>query len=147
MNNHCIVNRTNTLYFCAVCIGFVIDISVSLTVRWFFSVSLPWAMVPGFLTGSLVNYVLFEFVVFKGRAPHFSIKRLAQTAGSASLAIAVRAIILVLLGYITLSGLIFDAAKLGVASCVSFLVQYLMVSWIFAANSSERRENHIGDLE
>lgn len=120
-------------YFAAVLVALVVDLSVAMALRTLLGAPLVAAAAGGFVVATAVNYVAFEFWAFRRPDARFSMKRLAGTYGSALGAMAVRLVAVLLLGLIPGDGALLDLGRLGAAAAVSFVVNYLIVSRVFAA--------------
>ncbi|MCL6285273.1 GtrA family protein [Ruegeria sp. 2012CJ41-6] len=105
-----------------VCLGFAVDIGVSLWLAVGFDLPLVLAAAVGFLTAACFNYVLHELWSFHSKTSRLSLRRLGMYLLSTGFALAVR---LVLVGVASLF-LSSELHALAVGAAVSLLVNYIL---------------------
>lgn len=127
-------------YICVIVIGLSLDLSLTLAVAQVGGLPLPVAAAIGFVTALALNYVLFEFWVFRDQTAAVSKVRLTQTATAACLALAVR------VGVVWAVARLIDQSAPGMLVTMllgvgaSFVINFLLLRVVFA-----RQAKPIGD--
>lgn len=123
-------------YAATIVVGFAIDLGVGMALRTLLGAPLVAAAAGGFLIAVAANYALFEAWVFRRPDARFSAARLLQTYASALGALAVRLAAVFVLGFAPGEGAFADLARLGAAAGLSLVVNYLVLSRVFAGGGA-----------
>lgn len=124
-------------YLAVVVIGFGADLGLALALNRLAGLDLTLAAAGGFVGALLLNYVLFETWVFRAERAAFSMRRLVATAGSAVIALGVRlAAVAGLEALLQPNGTVLTAGVLIVAAGLSLIVNWALVSRVFARSSA-----------
>lgn len=118
-------------YAAVVVVGAGIDLVAALILARLVGLPLTVAAACGFATALCANYLLFEFWAFRRGRSHFSPHRFAGTILAAGLALAVRLVVIHLLGPGFGGDTIGDAFVLLCGMGASLAVNYLLVTAIF----------------
>jgi putative flippase GtrA len=130
--------RSGVRYLAVVVTGFAADLGLALALNRLAGLDLTLAAAGGFVGALLLNYLMFELWVFRADRAALSARRLAATAGSAVIALAVRLAAVAGLGaLIQPEGAVVTAGVLIIAAGLSLIVNWALVSRIFA-RSGER---------
>lgn len=125
--------RGGARYLAVLVIGFAADLGLALALNRLLGLDLTLAAGGGFVGALLLNYLLFEVWVFRADRAALSARRLAATAGSAAIALGVRlAAVAGLEALVRPQGAVVTAAVLIVAAGLSLIVNWALVSRIFA---------------
>lgn len=125
--------RGGARYLAVLVIGFAADLGLALMLNRVLGLDLTLAAAGGFVGALLLNYLLFEVWVFRADRATLSARRLAATAGSAAIALGVRlAAVAGLEALVRPQGAVVTAAVLIVAAGLSLIVNWALVSRIFA---------------
>lgn len=125
--------RSGARYLAVAVIGFAADLGLALALNRLLGLDLTLAAGGGFVGALLLNYLMFEFWVFRADRAALSARRLAATAGSAVIALAVRLAAVAGLGaLIQPEGAVVTGGVLIIAAGLSLIVNWALVSRIFA---------------
>ncbi|MBL4618069.1 MAG: GtrA family protein [Robiginitomaculum sp.] len=120
-------------YFFVILLGFCLDFSIALFMRWMFDMPLITSTSIGFLAALVLNYFLFETWVYQNSRKSLSIKRFLLTSLAALLTLLVRWVVLLTLAFLLSYGLLWDALMLLVAAFTSMVLNYIIISRIFTS--------------
>jgi putative flippase GtrA len=123
-------------YYAVVCSGFGLDFGIALALSRLAGFCLEFSAAIGFLGALALNYMLFEFWVFRGEHSAFSAARLSQTALAAGAALSVRVSIIWLVGKFLGKTLPEVAGTILLGAGASVLVNYLLLRLIFTHHRS-----------
>jgi putative flippase GtrA len=118
-------------YGAVILLGFGIDFGITLALSRLVGLSLELSAAIGFLSALALNYILFEFWVFRGDSA-FSATRLSQTALAAGAALSMRVGIIWLVGKVLGNTLPEVVGTILLAAGASVLVNYLLLCRVFA---------------
>ena len=121
----------NGRYGAVIVLGFGVDFGITLALSRLVGLPLELSAAIGFIGALALNYVLFEFWVFRRENSTFSAPRLLQTALAAGAALSVRVVSFGLSGKILGNSLPEVVATILLAAGASVLVNYLLLLFIF----------------
>lgn len=134
MNGHRLASRFSdsgfARFFAASAAGVVVDILIAYVLNEFVGLPLPAAAGISLLAVAGGMYFVHEFWTFRSSARSISFPRMAATVASAIVGLMVRWMVLYASSSVLGFGERFALLQLGVATCVSFLVNYVLVSRI-----------------
>ena len=119
-------------YGAVILLGFSVDFGITLALSRLIGLPLELSAAIGFLGALALNYILFEFWVFRSGDSELSRTRLSQTVLAAGAALSVRVTIIWLLRKVLGNTLPEVIGTILLAAWASVLVNYLLVRLVFA---------------
>lgn len=125
-------------YLAVVIVGFVVDLAVTLTLNRMLGLPLTPSAGAGFGLALGLNYLLFEFWVFRRSERRLSAGRLGATAVSSLIALSGRLIVVEGLSRLVGTDSALRAAGIVLAGALaSMMINYLLVSRVFRRTDAE----------
>jgi len=137
--------RTQTLrYFVVILVGLMADLSIAFVARQFLQLPLTISSAIGLLCAVGLNYSLFEYWVYSTK--RFSIGRLVKTYAASLFTLGIRVLVILAISRIAASSPTVDFMILIAAVGVSFVMNFVLVQFIFQPSSSESQDKRQSPL-
>jgi putative flippase GtrA len=119
-------------YATAVLFGFGVDFGITLALSRLIGLYLELSAAIGFLAALAINYILFEFWVFRSESSAVSAARASQTLLAAGAALSVRVSVIWLVRQMLGDTLPEAVAAIMLGAAASFSINYLILRVVFA---------------